>query len=243
MNIKTIFFDVYHTLLSVDFNGNKEAWDVFSSFLNSRGVIVDTVQFQKMFGREKQKYYSSVKDSEMKLRHHNLVNLVNAAFLNYDIKVEKKELHELIWKFRQSYHPDVNLISGVSDLLCELSLKYILATASYAQSYYTYRELEKSGIAQYFSHFIFSSDIGYRKTDQEFYKICLKKTNNAPEECLMVGDNYLQDVVTPKKVGLKAVLIRNPLTDRQNIIGDVKPDGIIRLEDIKTLPLIIQSIK
>ena len=160
-----------------------------------------------------------------------------------DIKVEKKELHELIWKFRQSYHPDVNLISGVSDLLCELSLKYILATASYAQSYYTYRELEKSGIAQYFSHFIFSSDIGYRKTDQEFYKICLKKTNNAPEECLMVGDNYLQDVVTPKKVGLKAVLIRNPLTDRQNIIGDVKPDGIIRLEDIKTLPLIIQSIK
>ena len=38
MNIKTIFFDVYHTLLSVDFSGNKEAWNVFSRFLNGSSV-------------------------------------------------------------------------------------------------------------------------------------------------------------------------------------------------------------
>ncbi len=58
----------------------------------------------------------------------------------------------------------------------------------------------------------------------------------------MIGDNYLQDVVIPKRVGLKAILIKNPLTDKQNIIDDVKPDGVVQLKDITTLPSIIQSI-
>jgi putative hydrolase of the HAD superfamily len=242
MNVKTIFFDVYHTLVSVNYNGNEEAWDIFSKFLNSRGVIIDIVQFKNILSQEKQKYYFSVKDPEMKFRHHNLFDLINAIFLNYNIEVDKKELFDLIWQFRQLHHPEVNLYPGVKDILHELSLKYTLSVASYTQGSYTHKELEKLGIAQCFSHFIFSSDIGYRKTDQEFYKICLQKTNSNPEECLMIGDNYLQDVVIPKKLGLRAILIENLQTNKQNVINDVKPDGIVKLEDISTLPLIIQSI-
>ena len=179
----------------------------------------------------------------MKIKHHNLFNLVNDIFLSYGIQLEEGELFGLIWKFRQSHHPNVNLYSGVKEVLQKLSLKYNLAAASYTQGSYAYRELEELEIAQYFSYFIFSSDIGYRKTDQEFYKICLQKTRNVPGECLVVGDNYLQDVVIPKKVGLKAVLIKNPSTDKQNIIDDVEPDRIVKLEDIATLPLVIQSIE
>jgi putative hydrolase of the HAD superfamily len=242
MDFKTIFFDAYQTLISVDKSGNEKAWDVFSGFLNDRGTSIDTTQFREALNQEKEKYYLSVNDSEMKLRHHNLPDSINAVFLNYNIQVDKKELLDLIWKFRQSYYSDVKLYHGVADMLRELSQKYTLAIASYTQGSYTQKELEKLGVAQYFSHFIFSSDIGYRKTDQDFYKICLQKTNDKPGECLMVGDNYLQDVVIPKKVGIKAILVKNPLTDKQNIIGDVKPDGIIRLEDIETLPSIIRSI-
>jgi putative hydrolase of the HAD superfamily len=240
MNLKIIFFDVYQTLVSVDYSGNEKAWDIFPKFLNTKGVLIDSAQLQKLLDQEKQKYYSSVDDPEMKFRHHNLFDLINAIFLNYNIKIGKDELFELIWRFRQAHHPEVKLYPGVKDMLHELSLKYALAVASYTQGSYMHKELEKLEILQYFSHFIFSSDIGYKKTDQEFYKICLQKTNNKPEECLMVGDNYLQDVVIPKKLGLRAILIRNPQTDKENIIGDVRPDGIVKLEDISALPLIIQ---
>ena len=54
MNFKTIFFDIYQTLLSVDFNGNEDAWDVFSKFLNKRDIVIDAVQFQKQLSQEKQ---------------------------------------------------------------------------------------------------------------------------------------------------------------------------------------------
>jgi putative hydrolase of the HAD superfamily len=239
MDLKTIFFDVYQTLVSIDYDGNEKAWDIFSKFLNSRGVPIDSAQFQKVLSQEKQKYYFSVKDPEMKLRHHNFFDLINAIFQNYNIEVDEKELLDLIWQFRQAHHPETKLYPGVKETLHELSLKHTLAVASYTQGSYTQKELEKLGIAKYFSHFIFSSDIGYRKNNQEFYKICLQKTNNQAEECLMIGDNYLQDVVIPKKLGLRAILIRNPLTDGENIIDDVKPDSTVKLEDISTLPLII----
>ena len=241
-NMKTIFFDVYQTLLSIDYNENEEAWDVFSNFLNNQGIVINASQFKKILTQEKQRYYDSFKDPKMELRHHNLFNLINTVFLSYNIKVEEKELLDLIWKFRQLHHSNLELYYGVKDVLYELSKKYTLSTASYAQGSYTRKELKKLGIAQYFSYFVFSSDIGYKKTDQEFYRICLQKTNNKPDECLMIGDNYLQDVVIPKRVGLKAILIKNPLTDKQNIIDDVKPDGVVQLKDITTLPSIIQSI-
>jgi putative hydrolase of the HAD superfamily len=241
MDLKTIFFDVYQTLVSVGYDGNEKAWDIFPKFLNRKGVLIDSDQFQNLLDQEKQKYYTSVKDPEMKLRHHNFFDLINAIFQNYNVEIGKEELLDLIWQFRQAHHPETKLYPGVKDMLHELSLKYMLAVASYTQGSYMLKELEKLGIAQYFSHFIFSSDIGYRKTDQEFYKICLQKTNGKPDECLMVGDNYLQDVVTPKKLGLKAILIRNPLTDGENIIGNVKPDRTVELENISTLPLIMQG--
>lgn len=242
MSLKTIFFDIYQTLLSIDDSGNKEAWSVFSGFLSNQGVVIDASQFQKLVNQENRKYYNSVKDPEMKSKHHNLFNSINAVFLNHSIEIEKTELLDLIWEFRKIYCSDLEIYPGVKDMLSELSLRYTLSTASYTQGSYTRKELEKLDIAQYFSHFLFSSDIGYRKTDQEFYRICLQKTDNKPEECIMVGDNYLQDIVTSKKVGLKAVLIRNPLTDERNIIDDIEPDGIVQLKDMATLPSIIQSI-
>ena len=242
MNLKTIFFDVYQTLVSVDDSGNEKAWNVFSKFLNKQGISMDGLQFQEILNLENEKYYDLVADTKKESRHHNLFNSISTIFLNYNIKIEQHRLLDLIWEFRQLYCSDLKLYYGVKEMLCELSQKYILSTASYAQSSSIYRELEKLEIAQYFSHFIFSSDIGYRKTDQEFYKICLRKTKNKSNECLMIGDNYLQDVVTPKKVGLKAILIKNPLTDKRNIIDDVQPDRIVQLKDIKTLPSAVQSI-
>ena len=242
MNFKTIFFDVYQTLTSIDYGGNEEAWDVFAKLLNNRGITISTAQFREDISREKQKYYFSVNDPGMKLRHHNLAGLVGNIFLNYNINMEKGEMLDLIWKFRQLHHPEAKLYPGIKDVLAELSQKYTLAVASYTQGSYTCKELERLGIAQYFSHFVFSSDIGYRKTDQEFYKICLQETSSEAGRCLMIGDNYLQDVVIPKKVGIRAILVRNPLTDKQNVIDDVRPDGIVKLEDIATLPSIVRSI-
>jgi putative hydrolase of the HAD superfamily len=239
--IKTIFFDVYQTLLSADLGPNEKGWPVFSKFLNDFGVPVDPAQFREKFDQQKQNYYLSVGDPEKKFRHHNLFDLIGSLFGDYGIQAEKKTLFDLIWKFRAASRSHVELYPGVKAVLEELSQKYSLSVASFAQSSYTKRELEELGIAKFFSHFVFSSDNGYRKTDPEFYNVCLRIAGEKPEECLMVGDNYLQDIVVPKSVGFQAILIRNPLTDKQNIIEDIKPDGIVRVENLAMLPSVIED--
>jgi len=238
---KNIFFDIYQTLLSVDDSGNDEAWNIFSDYLGNYGIKINNFEFSKLISIENTKYYQGVGDIKMKKRHHNLFNSINTVFLNHGIKIEKSIMLDLIWQFRKKYATDLHIYPGAKDMLCELSKKYTLSIASYTQSSYTYRELEKLKISQYFSHFIFSSDVGYRKTDPEFFKICLKETKNVPEECIMIGDNYLQDIVTPKKVGFKAILIENPETSKKNHIQKIKPDGIVKLKNIFTLALVIKS--
>jgi putative hydrolase of the HAD superfamily len=240
MKIKTIFFDIYQTLIHIDDSGNEESWNVFSRFLNDQGIFLDSFKFQEEIKEEKQKYYNSVHDSEMKFRHHNLLNLIDTVFSNHGIKIEKDKLLDLIWEFRQLYVSGLNLYNGARSILDELSQKYVLSTASYTQGSYTKNELKKLGIDKYFSHFIFSSDIGYKKTDENFYRICLEKTNSKAEESLMIGDNYLEDIVIPKKIGFNAILIKNPLTYNGNVFNNIVPDKIIDLKDILKLPSIIR---
>ncbi len=111
----------------------------------------------------------------MELRHHNLFNLINTVFLSYNIKVEEKELLDLIWKFRQLHHSNLELYYGVKDVLYELSKKYTLSTASYAQGSYTRKELKKLGIAQYFSYFVFLLILAIKKRIKSFIEFVYKK--------------------------------------------------------------------
>ncbi|MEA3273405.1 MAG: HAD family hydrolase [Patescibacteria group bacterium] len=240
--IKTIFFDVYQTLQSINDTGNDKSWHVFSDYLNDNNVKCDALEFRKLVNLENQKYYQKVDDVGMKTRHHDLSNSINNVFLNHNVAVEKNDLLDLIWEFRSEYASDLEIYPGVESMLEKLFAKYFLSTASYTQGSYTRKELEKLKIAQYFSSFVFSSDIGYRKTDPKFFEICLEKTENKPVECVMVGDNYLQDVVSSKTIGLKAVLIDNPQTSANNNITEVKPDAIVKLENIEELPDVIESL-
>ncbi|MFH1611730.1 MAG: HAD family hydrolase [bacterium] len=239
---KTIFFDIYQTLLSVDDSGNDTAWNIFSDYFKNNGIEINNLEFSNLVSIENKKYYQNVGDIKMIKKHHNLFNSINTVFLNHGIKIEKSIILDLIWQFRKKYTTDLHIYPGVKDMLYKLSKVYTLSIASYTQSSYTYLELEKFKISQYFSHFIFSSDIGYRKTDPEFFKICLKETKNLPQNCIMIGDNYLQDIVTPKKVGFKAILIENPETNKKNHIKKIQPDGIVKLKNIFTLHSVIKSL-
>lgn len=53
-----------------------------------------------------------------------------------------------------------------------------------------------------------SAVTGYEKPNPESYRIALG--SDPPEECFMVGDNVDADVLGAEKVGLPAILVRNP---------------------------------
>ena len=53
-----------------------------------------------------------------------------------------------------------------------------------------------------------SAATGYEKPNPESYRIALG--GESPADCFMVGDNVDADVLGAEKVGLPAILVRNP---------------------------------
>jgi putative hydrolase of the HAD superfamily len=67
-------------------------------------------------------------------------------------------------------------------------------------------ELSRFGISQYFDNLIFSSTFGWKKPDPRIFKAAADGIGLSPQDCVYVGDRYLEDIVGPSLIGMPAIL-------------------------------------
>ena len=68
--------------------------------------------------------------------------------------------------------------------------------------------LEKYKLNEHFK-FIFSfEDSEHRKDNQQCWKDLIKRENLNPQECLVIGDDPIEDIEIPSKLGFKTLLIK-----------------------------------
>jgi len=59
--------------------------------------------------------------------------------------------------------------------------------------------------------FIYSrDDAGYKKNEEAYWKNLIKKHKLNIDKCLVIGDDAMQDIVIPQKLGFKTFLIAHP---------------------------------
>ena len=58
-----------------------------------------------------------------------------------------------------------------------------------------------------FDVIIISGEVGYRKPKRLLFDLALSEIKSVPEKTVMVGDTVLADVIGPKEMGMKAVLV------------------------------------
>ena len=251
MQIKTdkvIFFDCYQTLLDVNLDkenqkfDRKRGWEKFVSLLNQNyGIIVSASDFVRFLDQRKADFYT---EKDKAIFHHNLLLLVSEV-IEKDLKskISSEEIADLIYEYRKISRGYLQLYPKVAETLARLSEKYILSIASYTQSSFTQPELRELGIKKYFSFFVFSSDIGFRKESTEFYKKCLQIVGKDPADCVMVGDNYSEDVSAPSRLGINTVWIKNPETySKHSNLPTAEADGVVDLQEFDRLPEVIGGI-
>jgi len=216
MTTKTIFFDVYQTLLNVDGDNEKAntkaAFEqVLIPYLQQKGIAeADASQLQSHYADETQAFY---KDHDKAQYHHSFSVILSEIFDKYyGVTIPEQELSDLIYAFRKISRGSLKIYEGVPEMLAALSTKYTLIIASYTQRAFTERELEEVGIRKYFAHCVYSSDIGFKKTSNMFWKKCLEVANCQPQDCAMVGDHPYEDMFMAHQNGIHTVWIMNPLT-------------------------------
>lgn len=245
---KVIFFDCYQTLLDVRIDkenqkfDRKKGWEKFVSLLNQNyEMIVSASDFVHFLDQRKADFYA---EKNKAIYHHNLLLLISEV-IEKDLKyrISSEEIADLIYEYRKISRGYLRLYPKVAETLARLSEKYILSIASYTQGSFTQPELKELGIEKYFSYFVFSSDIGFRKESTEFYKKCLQVVGKDPADCVMVGDNYREDVSIPSQLGINTVWIKNPDTHSEHSnLPDVEVSGAIDLQEFDRLPEVIGGI-
>ena len=240
--IKYIFFDIYQTLLDVDIEQKNiySAWSVFEDYLIKKNVDRNAASmFKSYFDEAEIQFY---KKHDKLIHHHDWIDNVYSVMKNhYNLSISSAEARSLLWDFRKASCDYCRVYPGVKTTLAKLSKKYILSTASLAHGSITKIELEKSGIARYFSHLIFTSEIGYRKPSEEFYKRMLQTVGAKASESVMIGDNLHDDIYGAHRVGMLTIWIKNTLSVNKK--ADIEPDHAVHIQDFTEIEKVIARLE
>lgn len=244
---KTIFFDVYQTLIDIDINpehkkiNREKAWETLAQSLKKYGVDVGSSELQRLSEQRKAEFYDG-KDAQI---HHHDFNWVIAGILKdtFNATLSPEELADVVYGYHVIDRGYARLYPNVSETLAELKDRYSLLVVSYTQACWTQPELRELGIDSFFDHFIYTSDIGFHKESPEFYKKCLEIVGQNPQDCVMIGDNYKADILIPQQIGINTIWIENPATANQHrSLFKIKPQNTVRIEEFNTLPKVIEQL-
>ena len=67
--------------------------------------------------------------------------------------------------------------------------------------------LEGAGILEYFEPIVISAEVGHNKPDAEIFNLALQTAGITAKDCIYVGDNYYDDALGSRKVGMEPYII------------------------------------
>ncbi len=114
-------------------------------------------------------------------------------------------LDETYWR---NYSSKCYVKDDVSHVLHHLASKYRLGVVSnFMVKGGIEQLLERNGIIDCFDFIVVSVDEGWRKPHSNIYYSALKQAKASGEEILFFGDDYMNDYVQPRKLGMSSILL------------------------------------
>ncbi|HKE12633.1 MAG TPA: HAD family hydrolase [Myxococcota bacterium] len=103
------------------------------------------------------------------------------------------------------------LVPGARELLGRLRRKVSrMALVTNGASAPQRGKIERFALAEFFDHIQIEGEFGSGKPDRRVYEHVLGRLGAAPEESMMVGDNFICDVAGPLALGMRAAWVHSP---------------------------------
>jgi putative hydrolase of the HAD superfamily len=100
--------------------------------------------------------------------------------------------------------------------------KYFLATLNNESLELNLYRIQKFGLRAYFDVFFSSCFLGVKKPDEAIYRLALKMTQRAPEECVFIDDRALNLECARACCGLRTIQFQNA----EHLREDLKASGV-----------------
>ncbi len=214
--IKHIIFDCFGTLIDTG-NGSIKAVE---QILSNVGSDMDAQVFYSDWKKCKKRMMNeSVFRNEKTLFELSLAETFHKYGIRANASVEVEPMILSLFSERIAF-PDVNetLLH-----LTEQGIDYVIGSTTDTDSLIHY--LKSNDLRC--SHIFTSEDMRVYKPHPDFYRRILSETGWSVEECLFVGDSFVDDVFGPKSVGMKAALLDWKGT-YEGVDLEPAPDYVIR---------------
>ena len=200
MSIKSIFFDLDHTLW--DFEKNSEL--SFKKIFKKYTITINFEKFIEAYIPINFKYWKLYRNGEISkdfLRYNRLKEVFNLFDYEIDDKIINNISHDYI-----EFLPENNkLMDGAIEILEYLKPKYRLFIITNGFREVQDKKLKNSKIKHYFEAIYDSESVGVKKPDPKIFEHALRDSGSTPQESLMVGDNYEADVLGAKKLRINTL--------------------------------------
>lgn len=137
--------------------------------------------------------------------------------------------------------PRVELIAGVAEALDALPgglIRCVASNAGASNVELMGRALERAGIRWHFQHLFTSTELGAAKPAPRFFTEVARRIGVPPGACIMVGDNYRNDICGARAAGMLTVWLR---TDEA--VGPGEPTAAHRvIGAMADLPRVIREL-
>ena len=198
--IKAVLLDFGGTIANT-----KTDWEMVSERAKSRleleDVRVDPVDLE-----------NAIKDTiEYRYQQHELgVELNSYDFFNHALGIRGHKVDlDITDELEQMVNDEgtVEFVSGLEDVLMELSDSYKLALLSNSWLEAPRQALRDHGYGRWFDAMLCSFDIGVPKPDPRIFEFALDLLGVRANEAVMVGDSLEADIKGALGVGMRAVLV------------------------------------
>ncbi|MBO4815924.1 MAG: HAD family hydrolase [Clostridia bacterium] len=219
--INAIFFDLDDTLV----NSNKAEHDASIEFKRNFQEFnkMDDEYFAELWHKIASKQYERYSRKEISYEI-NKINRIKEMFSSINIQKEDNEAAKIFCIYLKLYEKNWKLFKDAKETLDILKSKYKIGIITNGDGNQQRKKIQLTGLENYFSELIISSEVNASKPNKEIFKIACKKIKENPENCIMVGDNFKLDIQGAINCGLNAIWVNRKNEDikYENQIKELK---------------------
>jgi putative hydrolase of the HAD superfamily len=177
-------------------------WNTLAHGKSKKNSILEIGKMLKLMDRKL--WYKPIEEGimakEFKSKRQAFANLCNII----GIEPTEKMINKLIKKYGQE---TFYLFPDTIPMLKKLKEKFRLAVISNTDCF-SAKAFHDFGLDKYFDLALFSCHTGILKPDERIFQTVLEKFKLKPEEVVMVGDNFHDDIEPALRMGMDGILIK-----------------------------------
>ncbi|MCG6917198.1 MAG: HAD-IA family hydrolase [Deltaproteobacteria bacterium] len=204
-NIKAIGFDLFNTLITMEFQALKDALTRLTSSLRENGFAIEHNDFVEAHSEAVLDFLEQTK-RDGKESHNRFWISTALAKLGHEVPPDNPHISTAVDTYFSAFIQHAKLIPGTKEMLTTLRQNYRIGLLSnFTHPPAANQIIAELDLEPFFEVVLISGDLGYRKPHLSVFEALIDHFGVEKEEIAFVGDDPEADVAGALGAGLQPV--------------------------------------